>query len=390
MQVFSTYFKILKKRLTAILIYAGIFLVLTIAMTANAKINNKKFEATKVNIMVDNQDKGSVLIDGFMDYMKDYVNFVKPLDGEKEKKDALFYGKVRYILTIPEGFSEQYLKGANVELKKQVVPNSTEAMSVDNTVNNYFNMGRVYLKNMKDVDATKLNGYITENLKQHTKVEVDEKVKDEVTYNNEFNQFYFNVLAYVMVAAFITSISMIMFCFNGIDIRRRHTASPLTARKFNFSLILANLVFVLVYLIMFIVAGYVLNKGRMINLSTVMMWINAVVFALIALSISYLIGSTVNNRKTIGALSTAISLSFAFISGIFVPQQYLGDAVLKVACFTPSYWYVKANDTLVYINDIHSAELPKVFGYMGIQLVFGAAILSVALVIGKRKRQQAF
>ena len=390
MQVFNTYFKILKKRLVAILIYASIFLFLTIAMTENQNVNNKKFETQKVNIMVINENGKDVLMDGFIKYMGSYVNFVEPKEGEEARKDMLFYGKVQYILTIPSKFSNEFLNHGTVQLTKQTVPNSTQAMSVDNAINNYFNMGKVYLKNVKNINVEQLNSYIAENFKKQTSVQLDVKVQDDVAYNNEFNEFYFNVLAYIMIAAFITSVSMIMFSFNGIDIRRRHTAAPLTSRKMNIFLLLANLVFVLAYIIMFIVVGFMLNKCRMINLSTLFMWLNALVFGLTALSISYLVGITVENRKTIGALSTAISLSFAFLSGIFVPQQYLGAAVLRVASFLPSYWYVKANRTLVYITSLQNKELAEVFGYMGIQLGFAAAIICIALVISKRKRQQAF
>ncbi len=390
MQAFNIYFKILKKRFVAIMIYAGIFLMLTIAMTANAKINNKKFETSKVNVMVINEDGKSSLIDGFMKYMSGYANFVEPKESEDARKDALFYGKVSYILTIPKGFSDNYLKDGSVQLSKNTVPDSTESMSIDNVINNYFNMGKIYLKHMKNINVDQLNTYITENLKQETSVELNVKVKDDVTFNNEFNEFYFNCLAYIMIAAFITSVSMIMFSFNGIDIRRRHTAAPISSRKLNLTLLLANLVFVLVYLIIFIIAGYNINKVKIINVNTLFMWLNGIVFAITALSISYLIGITVNNRKSIGALSTAISLSLAFISGIFVPQEYLGASVLRVASFTPSYWYVKANHALISITSVQSKELMDAFRYMGIEIGFAVAIICISLVIAKRKRQQAF
>lgn len=390
MQVFNTYFKILKKRLMAIIIYASIFLFLTIALTANAKVDNKKFETSKVKIMVMNEDGKTPLINGFMDYLGDYAIFVEPKQDEEARKDALFYQKVEYILTIPTGFSDQFLKNGTVTLTKQTIPNSVNAMSVDNAINNYFNMAKVYQKNIKNLNVDQLNSYIANNIKSETSVKLNVKVQDDVTYSNSFNKFFFNTLGYIIIAAFITSVSMIMFSFNGVDIRRRHTAAPLTSRKLNIVLLLANLVFVLVYLLVFVVAGYMLNRCRMININLLFTWLNALVFGITALSISYLIGITVNSRKTIGALSTAISLSLAFISGIFVPQQFLGEAVLKVASFTPSYWYVKANDSLELISGFHWKEMSTIFGYMAIQIGFALAFICIAMVVSKRKRQQAF
>jgi len=181
-----------------------------------------------------------------------------------------------------------------------------------------------------------------------------------------------------------------MVSFHGIDIRRRHFASPLTGRSMNAQLILGNLVFVLAYLLVFIVAGYVLNPNRMLNANTVLSWMNATVFALCAFSMSYLVGITVKSRKAIAAISTALSLSLAFLSGIFVPQEFLGASVLKVASFTPTYWFVKANNALEMITTFKWSDISNVVGYMAIQIGFAAAIISVALVVSKRKRQQAY
>jgi ABC-2 type transport system permease protein len=183
---------------------------------------------------------------------------------------------------------------------------------------------------------------------------------------------------------------MIMFSFNGVDIRRRLTASPLSYRKMNFQLILANIIFVIGYLALFVAAGFVLNKSRIINVNLLFTWLNTFVFSISVLSISYLTAITVKSRKAIGAISTGISLGMAFMSGIFVPQQYLGASVLRVASFTPSYWFVKANDSLVNITSSRWSEVSEALGCMAIQIGFTIAIISIALVINKRKRQQAF
>jgi len=121
----------------------------------------------------------------------------------------------------------------------------------------------------------------------------------------------------------------------------------------------------------------------------VLYWVNATVFALTALSLSYLVGITVKSRKAVAALSTALSLSLAFISGMFVPQEYLGDSVLKVASFTPTYWYIKANNSIMNITNFKWDNISGIIAMMAIQLGFAAAIISIAMVVSKRKSQQA-
>lgn len=390
MSVYKAYFKILKKFKTPIIIYTFLFIGLAYALTMNTEIGTDQYETIKVKTMIINEDGQSALLDGFLDYMGHYITYVEPGKDDEAIKDALFFEKAEYILIIPKGFSDSFENNGTVKLSKQAIPNSVEATSMDTVIDNYFNMAKVYQNNVPDLDYEKLNTYIKSSLSNNTQTIFSVETKDDVTYANEFNQFYFNFMGYIIVAAFILSVSMIMFSYNGVDIRRRHTASPLNNYKMNLQLILANLIFVIGYLMVFIIAGFALNKSRIININLILTWLNALVFSITVLSFSYLIGITVNNRKAIGAISTAVSLGIAFTSGIFVPQVYLGSTLLRVASFLPAYWYVKANDTLVSITAFEWSQVSDVFGYMAIQTGFTIAIISIALVISKRKRQQAF
>jgi ABC-2 type transport system permease protein len=390
MQVFKTYFKILQKQLVPILIYAGIFLFISIMITSNIRVENEKYKSSKVKTMVINKDGQSSLIDGFLEYLEKYADFVETEEDEDKIKDALFFRKAVYILTIPEGFTDQFLKSGEAKLTKQTVPDSIEAISIDNAIDNYFNMARVYRNQIQGIDYEQLNSYIEKNLEEETEVKFNVVTKDEVTYSNGYNMNFFNFLAYIMVSAFITGVSMVMFSFHGVDIRRRHSASPLTSRFMNIQLLFANLIFVMSYLLVFIIAAYILNRDRMININTLLTWLNAFVFSITALSISYLVGITVKSRKAIAAIATTLSLGLSFLSGIFVPQEYLGSAVLKVAGFTPTFWYVKANNAIGKITSFQWEETSDIFSYMAIQIGFAAAFISISLVVSKRKSQQAF
>jgi ABC-2 type transport system permease protein len=263
-----------------------------------------------------------------------------------------------------------------------------EAMSIDNAINNYMNTARVYLKFTSDRNAAELNTYIGNTLQQETQVTINLKREDSETYSNGFNTNYFNYLGYILISTLITGVSLVMFSFHGLDLRRRHSAAPLSSRSMNVQLILANLIFVLGLLLLFIIAGYVLNKDRMINQNTLLIWVNALVFTITALSISYLIGIVVKSKRAVSAIATTLSLCFAFLSGIFVPQDYLGSAITKVASFMPTFWYVKANNTIGELTSFAWSDISGVFGYIAIQLGFAAAFFCIALVVSKRKRQQ--
>lgn len=390
MQVFKTYFKILKKHLTPILIYGAIFLGITILTTSSYRNEEAgQFKLKKVPTLVINEDGQSEFIDGFLKYMEKYVTYVEVENNENAKKDALFYRKVEYIMTIPKGFTESFLAGEKPLVSKQSIPDSTEAVSVDTAINNYLNRVKVYKKFMPEAGYAELNTYVEQNLSEETSVSFDVVRGDEKVKSNQFNNNYFNYLGYIIIAIFIMGVSTVMLSFQNIDIRRKHLSSPMKGRNMNAQLIFANFIFVFCYLLVFIVVGYFLNPFSRLDANLILNWINVAVFALVALSLSYLVGITVKSKKAISAISTAVSLGLAFISGMFVPQQFLGEAVLKVASFTPTYWFIKANNTIANITSFHLNDISDIIGMIAIQLGFAAAIFSIAMVVSKRKSQQA-
>ncbi len=388
MQAFKAYFKILKKHIGSVLIYVVLFFFLTVLYSGNIGKDDNLFVADKVPTVLINEDQDSTLVKGFTEYLGQYVNYVKLREGDSIQ-DALYYGKVAYVLTIPEGFTEEFLSSGEGKLSKLTAPNSVEAVTVDNAVDNYFHMAKVYSSYMLGMSQEQLNVLVQSSLTQKTEVALTNKVLDSVNAGNSFNKYYFNYLGYIIIAVFIMCVSIIMFSFNSLDIRRRHTAAPISNRRLNLQLILANFIYVAAFMLLFILAGYLLNKNRLVNINTLLYWLNAMVFAIVALCISYLVGISVSSKKAIAALSTALSLGLAFLSGMFVPQELLGAPVLRVASFTPSYWFVKTNNMIEKISSVSCDSLSGIAGSMLIQLGFAAAILSISLVISKRKRQQA-
>lgn len=391
MQVFKTFFKLLKSQMTAIIMYGIGFLAITIIIASSIiGEENGDFAAEKTRIMVINEDGETPLIEGLLSYLDQYVEYVDIKHDENSKKDALFFGKVYYILTIPKGFSEDFLSGGkHVSLIKEVIPNIPETMSVDSAIDNYLNKAKLYLSYIPDLETKELYSYINENSNNKSEVHFDvHKDSDEVS-SNEFNKNYYNYLGYIILACLITGVSTVMLSFHNKEIRKRQNASPLSTRSMNVQLILANMVFVLVYLSIFIVAGYITNPNRMINHNAILYIINSVIYTLTALSISYLIGITVVSKNAVSALSTVVSLGCAFLSGVFVPQELLGKAVQRVSSFTPTYWYVKANNSISTISELNWNNGSGIFTYMAVELGFTLVFFSIILVVSKGKRQQA-
>ncbi|MFP4661668.1 MAG: hypothetical protein ACLFPF_05715 [Halanaerobiales bacterium] len=86
------------------------------------------------------------------------------------------------------------------------------------------------------------------------------------------------------------------------------------------------------------------------------------------------------------AIANVVALGTSFISGLFVPQFLLGKTVLSIASFTPNYWYVKSNNSIVKLAELDIASLAPIFINMSIVFGFALAVLSITLVLIKQKR----
>lgn len=391
MQAFSVYFKILKKQFVPLLIYASIFVGLTMLISSSIKSDTQDhFVERKVSIMIVNEEGENLFLNEFIQYLQKYVTIVDAEESEELRRDALFFRRVSYILTIPKGFTESLFQGKDVSLLKQIVPDSASSISVDQAIDNYMNTAKTYIKYKDGITYEDLNTYLVNNFQNEIQVDVLTKQVDEKQNAKVFNMFYFNNLGYIILACLIIGVSSILLSFHSIEIRRKHYASPVSDRKINLQLMSANFVFVICYLFLFLLLGYLLNPYGRLDKATMLYWLNAFVFSLTALSISYLIGITVRSKNAVSAISTMVSLSLAFISGIFVPQEFLGKSVLKVASFTPTYWFVKGNQMIASIQEYQWDSVANLFGYMAIQLGFTAAIISIIMVVSKQKRQKAY
>ncbi|NMA86372.1 MAG: ABC transporter permease, partial [Tissierellia bacterium] len=107
--------------------------------------------------------------------------------------------------------------------------------------------------------------------------------------------------------------------------------------------------------------------------------INTIVFSFTILCLTFFINSFTKNKFVITALSTVLSLGISFISGVMVPQEFLGEKTLALAKFFPNYYFVKINNiTVNSFSDIGFELL--------MQLLFAFAFILLGLYFSKVKQ----
>lgn len=387
MQVFKLCMKIIRQNLPSMMIYVVVFLGIAILIsTANTREPAGGFSQTKTDIAFFSAEN-TPLTEGLKKELSKTCNFAAISDETEKLQDALYFRSVTYIIHIPKGFTEGFLRGDDVKISKTIVPDSVSARYTDLAVSQYLNTARLYTKSLNGISQEELVSHISADLAANTPVEL--KTTAAKTDQNSFSTYYFNYLAYALSAVLILGITAIMMVFNNLDLKRRNSCSPVHSGSINLQFILANLVFTFVCWVIMVGACFALSPSALGTPNALWFLLNSGVFTLCLSNISYVIGSLMKTRNAISAVCNVVTLGPCFISGVFVPQQFLNDTVLKIASFTPTYWYVKANNQISELTAFNYSTLSPSLFCMVVELGFAAAFLAIALAIGKQRQRAA-
>lgn len=383
MQVFKAYFKIIKRHFLQLMIYVLIFfgLAALFSISPNNVGGNTDFTQEKQNIAIINRDENSALIQGFTDYLSQNATIIPLEDSEEALKDALFFRQVKYIVTIPKNFTTDFMGGKESTVYDDAVPDSSEAIYLNQMTNQYFNTAQLYKKSLSDATQETIVSKTATSLASTTRTTLD---KTSIESDIPPYGFYFSFLPYAMICVVTLGVTSIMIVFNNPDMKHRNTCAPIRLRNFNFQLTLATTVYGLTVWAVSIIAAFLLYDITGESLPLVLMCgLNALLMTFVSISIAFLIGMFIQNYNIQNAITNVIALGLSFLSGVFVSQDLLSDTINTIASFNPVYWYIKNNDAILSLNNFTSQSLEPIFTGMLVIVGFIIAIFGVALMISK-------
>ena len=385
MQVYKAYFKVIRKNIFQISIYIVIFLLFAVFLTnANTNPTSANFSESKINVALINQDSDSKLINGLKSFLSRNANFIEIPNDTQKLQDALFFRQVEYIVKVPNGFTEGLLNGKAVQLEKTILPGSTSGILMDSIINKYLDTAEMYAKNMNSLSEEQIVNYVNSDLAQKTEVQLSNSITN-TSINSKVN-LYFNFMSYSLFAILILGVCSVMMVFNNSDLKKRNLSSPLKLGNYNFQMILGNISYAVLAWFIMIIASLIMYQGYMFTVKGLLFLLNSFILTLAALSISYLLGNVLKSKGAMSAAANVFALGTSFISGVFVPQIFLGKTVLTIASFTPPYWYVKSNNLIANLVNYNSENLMPIFSSMLIVIGFAVAVFAVTLVVIKQRR----
>lgn len=385
MPVFNAYMKVVKKNLFMAIVYTLIFIILCFAFSGNT-VSDSSFEDTSLGVTIIDEDNSKASV-ALKDYIATQHQLVDVENNKDEILDALYYTRTDYVLTINKGYEEKILSGETTGLfKSYTSPDPYDSTLIESAINRYVSLFSASYISNGDLDAAITK--TSEILSKETEVTV-ETFSDETDKNPEFpvkTQFYFNFLPYGILGSLISILSTVLIKMNGSELSNRAHCSSTPSLSQTLQLLLGSVTLVMMNWIVFMLVGMVINGG----IFTGKCWLavlNSFVFVLVAAGIAILISTIKNNSKSIAMIANILSLGMCFLCGVFVSQSLLGEGVLTVAKFLPAYWYIKANDMLMF-GTAETLNMTEFMTCIGIEALFAAALFAVILLLSKARYER--
>lgn len=386
MEVFKCVFRLILKNKGVLLLYICIFLGITVAITfvkQDNDITDFSMEKMTVGVINHDQSEGSK-------HLIDYLNKqgkTKDLSecSKKDIQDQIYYREVDYVLTIPKDFETTLKQNKDVELVTYKIPGSYTGGFVDRTVNTYMSTLYTYLNNNETLE----NAFQKTEEIMSKSSEVELLNNDNAAMKTPSYFYFYNYYGYVIIMLIILSFGIVLSSFYGEEIKKRMNISAINPRKVYFGIYAGVCCFSLLLFILLNIIGVVLCKdssGYFDKLPYLL--INSFMTTMVAVGIGIVSGLLVKSNNAINGIGNTISLGFAFLGGVMVPQSIMNPNMLKVSQCIPTYWFVKANDYCIQ-NAMNESKYMTEFGkYIGIQFVFAIAFICAGLMISKMKKNE--
>ena len=375
MTVFKGFLMITKRNINMIILYLVIFL--TIALTVDRMLGPSQagmFEQESLSIAVIDND-GGTLAKGLSDYLAAWHTIKTLPDNESILQDRLFYRDIYYVVKIPEGFEEHCLTG-NEKLPVTKVPGSTSGIYVDQQINTFLNGVRTMTAGGFSIEEA------VEKTTRYARNEADVSLADKNSDKGQLpgHTFMFQYMPYILISILCYTLSSIMIAFNKPDVRRRMLCSSVNSRSMNLQLVLGYAVLgFLIWIICTLMPVGIYGKDFLGDPHLPYYLINSFIMTLVALTVSFFIGTFVHREELVSAVVNVVSLGLSFICGVFVSLDVMGKGIKTVAHFLPVYWYEENNYLLGSNAALTSSQFQELLRGYGIQLLFAAAFISIAL-----------
>lgn len=361
MIAYKNYFKIIKANIKTLVLYSIIFLGL-VFMSSQFTKPVGEYNKTRVPIYV--KDLSNTELSKALVEFIDKNQIITEVD-EDLVKDKIFYEQLVAAITIPKDFDKSRI------LEFEQNPKSTFAVYGKHEINQFLNQ----------IGSYENAGFSTTDAIEKTKVDFKKQIDVELQTNEDsdskkINGYYFAFLGYVLMSQLILVVGTINLTYNDLNILKRNIISPYTKKKLDLELILGHVTAGVVIWVLYMIAYMIIFRDAILDKSLILMMLNALCFTISIICFAVFITKIVNDSNAISGIMNVFSLGASFLSGIFVPQEVLGDTALAIGRIFPSFYYVK-NIGAIRIGD----NISSIRNNFLIMLAFSLGFIILTIII---------
>lgn len=369
MTVFKSYIKVMKKNFTGILLYMVIFIGISVMITlslSNSEPGN--YVETNKTIAVINESQSSEA-KNLENYLRKSFDVTEIKTDEKSIKENIFTQYVAYVLKINKDDSMEYYV------------NKDEGVSfiVNGKIEEYLNTNDI-LKKYKIKDADEITDKI---LDKNVKISYS---KDESSLKAESLYYYYNSQSFVVMSILMIGVFLGYSKYKQANVKARMAVSATPDRTIERKIVMCSMAFIgFVWSVFLITAVILFDKDVLFGPVGVKYIISSLVYLLPVYGLSYFVATLSKDSNTNMAMVNFIVLPLSFISGVFVPLEFLPKFIEKIAIISPMYWN----------NKLYSSIFSGNFGdqntivYIGIQILFFLTFTLLGYLSSKRKLRSA-
>lgn len=383
MRVFKCALELALRNPLPLLIYTVALSLMGVAMALGVSAGQDSPESSQpqrasVDYAVIDRD-GGALAQGVGSFLETCGTEVTLEDTPLALQDAVAKGEADFILIIPEGWGDAFIRAAE---------DGTALPSMECVYSFYSAEG-----SLADARLAGFAGILAASIAAEPEAAQQQWVHSaleaaatqaSVSYAAGGKEgpargfeFFLEFSIYSLFASIVVCVSMLLGTLARADVRRRHLASPVSYGSYNAQTILAC------FVIMLFIDAWTLGLGLAAfcgsaaasGIETLMrMVITVPVFSLVPLGMGYLLGQFGIGSTAANGIGNITALVLSFLGGAWMPLSVAPEGIQAVARFLPGFWYTEA---------LGADDWQTAFACWGVLLLFAAALFAASLVAAK-------
>lgn len=344
MTVFKYFLKIAWHYKMMVFMYTAIFFVLSIVMTSQTSEDNS-FSGREINMVIVLPNESSPLTENFVERL-DKTNIVTiSTESERELREKVFTGLIEAAIIIEAPIEEAF----DQDQAPMTVITSTQSSAatlLGIELNQYFVFAKTQYKADGSVNLEKLNTVL--DAESEVTIVSNNKLDSEELFANNWAAFFFRFLSYVLLSVLISFFGFLISDFEDEGVRTRTRLGSITLTKMNLLKLLSSAVIAVMIGVIFIVGAVILHPV-LIGSSNFYQHIGIMALSITTiLALAYLCAVIVGRNKNVfSGLSVTVGLGLSFISGVFVPLEFMSEAVVNVSKLFPVYYITRAHESVL-------------------------------------------